>query len=30
LTGRIKEKFNNTSLETVDFLTEFFEQLDDD
>jgi len=30
LTTRIKEKFNNTSLETVDFLTEFFEQLDDD
>ena len=30
LDKRIKERFDNTSLETVDFLAEFFEQLDDD
>jgi|TARA_B100001094_G_scaffold322557_1_gene372076 hypothetical protein len=30
LNKRIEERFNNTSLETVDFLAEFFEQLDDD
>lgn len=30
LNKRIQERFNNTSLETVDFLAEFFEQLDDD
>ena len=30
LNKKIEERFNNTSLETVDFLAEFFEQLDDD
>ena len=30
LNKRIEERFNNTSLETVDFLAEFFEQLEDD
>ena len=30
LNDRIEKRFNNTSLETVDFLAEFFEQLDDD
>jgi hypothetical protein len=30
LDTRIKDRFNNTSLETVDFLAEFFEQLEDD
>jgi len=30
LNKRIEDRFNNTSLETVDFLAEFFEQLEDD